>query len=76
MKRIPCAFSVSPDLLAKIDARAAALGLNRSAYIVQVVRSDLLGGDAALSIVAERRATYGTARARAGRRRRAKGREK
>jgi len=41
MKRIPCAFSCSPDFLAVVDERAKALGMNRSQYIVQVLRADI-----------------------------------
>ena len=62
MKRIPCAFSVTRELLEKIDARAEALGLSRSAYIVQVVRRDLMSGSSSLKIVAEKKAEYGTKR--------------
>ena len=63
MKRIPCAFSVAKELLEKIDARARALGMNRSAYIVQVVRMDLMSGSSGLNIVAEASAEYGTKKA-------------
>lgn len=34
--------SVTPDLLAAIDARAAQLDLNRSKYLQLLVRADLL----------------------------------
>lgn len=44
--RVPCAFSVEPEWLEKIDARCKSLGLSRSAYLLQLVRRDLLeGGD-------------------------------
>lgn len=64
MKRIPCAFSVSKELLEKIDARAEALGLSRSAYIVQIVRKDLMTGSSSLSIVAETKSEYGSKKKR------------
>lgn len=64
MKRIPCAFSVTKELLEKIDARAEALGLSRSAYIVQIVRRDLMSGSSSLNIVAETKSEYGTKRKR------------
>ena len=64
MKRIPCAFSVTKELLEKIDARAEALGLSRSAYIVQIVRRDLASGSSSLRIVAEEKSEYGTKKKR------------
>ena len=66
MKRIPCAFSVTRELLEKIDARAEALGLSRSAYIVQIVRKDLASGSSGLRIVAEKKAEYGTKKKKRG----------
>jgi hypothetical protein len=41
MARIPTAFSCSKELRDKIDARARSLGMNRSQYIIQVLRKDL-----------------------------------
>lgn len=58
MKRVACAFSVSREFLDLIDARARSLNLSRSAYIVQVLRKELLSGASGLNIVAERAATY------------------
>lgn len=37
-------FSISAELLAQIDARAAALGLNRSSYLASLARADLAQG--------------------------------
>lgn len=36
-------FSMPPDLIGKIDARARSLGLNRSSYVQQLIRRDLEG---------------------------------
>ena len=58
MKRIACAFSVSREFLDQIDARADELGLSRSAYIVQVLRKELISGASQLSIVAETSTDY------------------
>jgi len=70
MTRIPCAFSVNRELLEQIDARAKSLGMTRSAYIVHVVRNDLLRGAADLNIVAESPPSYTTRpRKRASRKR-------
>lgn len=41
--------SISVEQLARIDARAASLGLNRSQYLVQLARKDVsAGGDLVL----------------------------
>lgn len=58
MGRIPTAFSCSKELLDKIDARARSLEMNRSQYIIQVLRKDLSGSMSELSIVAEESAEY------------------
>ncbi len=63
MKRVACAFSVNREFLELIDARAESLGLSRSAYIVQVLRKELLSGSDSLSIVAEGRNDYGDTKA-------------
>ena len=57
-KTIPCAFSCTAEFLRKIDARAASLGMNRSQYILQVLRKDLFSGNQNLSIVGEQSAPY------------------
>lgn len=62
--RIPCAFSVSEDFLKLIDARAKSLDLSRSAYIVQVLRKEILSGSTEMRIVAEEKGTYGSRRAK------------
>ncbi len=59
MGRVPCAFSCDRELLDKIDARAKSLGMNRSQYVVQVLRRELLSGNDNLRIVAETSAPYG-----------------
>lgn len=59
MPRIPCAFSCSVEFLNLVDARAASLGMNRSQYVVQVLRQDLVTGKPNLNIVAEQAALYG-----------------
>ena len=58
MSRIPCAFSCSKEFLEKVDARAESLGMNRSQYIVQVLRRELFSDTTELSIVAEERDAY------------------
>lgn len=41
--------SISVEQLARIDARAASLGLNRSQYLIQLARKDVsTGGDLTL----------------------------
>jgi len=71
MARIPCGFSCNPEFLALIDERAQSLGMNRSQYIVQVIRNEIARGGADLSVVgskipdnrvAEPRAEYVTNR--------------
>ncbi len=58
MARIPCAVSCTREFLALVDRRAASLGLNRSAYIIQVLRQDLFSGKPNLNIVAESHGEY------------------
>ena len=58
MSRVPCAFSCDVEFLKLIDARAASLGMNRSQYVVQVLRQDLLTGRPNLNVVAESKPTY------------------
>ena len=48
MARIPCSFSAQEDFLARIDARAADLGMKRSEYIVHALRMELSRGGAML----------------------------
>ncbi len=60
MGRIPTAFSCDEKFLKLIDARAASLGMNRSQYIIQVLRHDLLDQSASLNIVAEEGSLYKT----------------
>jgi DNA-binding phage protein len=58
MPRIPCSFSAQEEVIAQIDARAAALGMKRSEYIVHALRAEIAGGGN-MSIVAEQRGGYG-----------------
>lgn len=51
-------FSCSRELAELIDARAASLHMNRSNYISQVLRQELLSGRPNLNIVAEQPAEY------------------
>jgi hypothetical protein len=51
MSRIPSAFSCPKEFLAMVDQRAASLGMTRSAYIVQVLRQDIMTGKPNLSII-------------------------
>jgi hypothetical protein len=47
--KIAISVSMSEELLLKLDARATALGLNRSQYLAQLARADLAsGGDLTL----------------------------
>ena len=59
MPRVPCAFSCSEEFLKIVDGRASSLGMNRSQYIVQVLRQDLITGRPNLNVVAEQAAVYG-----------------
>ena len=63
MKRIACAFSVTQEFLDKIDVRAQSLGMSRSAYMVQVLRNDLLTDSSSFKVAMERGATYGKKKA-------------
>jgi len=58
MGRIPTAFSCDEKFLKLIDARAVSLGMNRSQYIIQVLRRDLLNQSASLHVVAEEGVPY------------------
>jgi metal-responsive CopG/Arc/MetJ family transcriptional regulator len=61
MARIPTAFSCDKEFLKRIDARAESLGMNRSQYIIQVLRKDLMEDSEGLNIVAESGTTsYGS----------------
>ncbi len=60
MGRIPTAFSCDEEFLKLIDARAASLGMSRSHYIIQVLRSDLLEKSDGLNVVAEATTAYGS----------------
>jgi hypothetical protein len=60
MGRIPTAFSCDAKFLKLIDARAASLGMNRSQYIIQVLRRDLLDQSASLQVIAEEGVPYKT----------------
>ena len=53
MARIPCAFSCSREFLTQVDRRAASLGMTRSAYIVQLLRQDIINGSPNLNIVGQ-----------------------
>lgn len=53
MARIPCAFSCSREFLVLVDRRAASLGMTRSAYIVQLLRQDIINGRPNLNIVGQ-----------------------
>lgn len=59
MSRTACAFSCQKQFLDQVDQRAASLGMNRSAYIVQVLRQDLLSGKPNLNIMAGQMAIHG-----------------
>lgn len=60
MGRVPTAFSCDEEFLNRINARAASLGMNRSQYIIQVLRRDLMEQSDGLNIVAETGSTpYG-----------------
>ena len=41
MARVPCSFSAQEEFLARIDARAAQLGMKRSEFIVHALRHEL-----------------------------------
>lgn len=43
-----------------VDARASSLSMNRSQYIVQVLRQDLMSGQSNLNILAEAQPEYTT----------------
>ncbi|NKB23202.1 MAG: hypothetical protein GKR87_02200 [Kiritimatiellae bacterium] len=58
MTRIPCAFSCDKEFLAIIDERTNVLGMNRSQYIIQVLRNDIFDGQLTLKVVAEKKAKY------------------
>ena len=60
MSRVPSAFSCTREFLDMVDARAKSLGMNRSQYIVQVLRQDLLEGKRNLLVVGEDRTQYVT----------------
>ena len=53
MSRIPCAFSCQKEFLAMVDRRAASLGMNRTAYIIQLLRQDLMTGKPNLNIMSQ-----------------------
>lgn len=54
MKTHNVGIRFDPEMLAKLDRRAAKLGMDRSAYILACVRNELLTGDpTGLRIVAE-----------------------
>lgn len=59
MSRTACAFSCQKEFLALVDERAKSLGLTRSAYIVQVLRQDILSGRPNLNILAGQMAING-----------------
>lgn len=59
MSRAPCAFSCQRQFLAQVDQRADSLGMTRSAYIVQVLRQDILSGRPNLNIQAGQMAING-----------------
>lgn len=58
MTRIPCAFSCKKEFLDLVDKRAAALGMNRSAYIVQLLRQDIMSGKPNLNIISQQASIF------------------
>jgi metal-responsive CopG/Arc/MetJ family transcriptional regulator len=54
----PVTFSADRELIDRIDARAKSLGMNRSEYLAQLVRADLINPSAPLQIVAEMPTPY------------------
>lgn len=53
MARVPCAFSCPREFLTLVDQRAASLGMTRSAYIVQLLRQDIIHGRPNLNIIGQ-----------------------
>ena len=59
MSRVPCAVSCTKEFLEEVDRRARSLGMTRSAYIVQVLRQDIISGKPNLSIIAQQSVVNG-----------------
>lgn len=59
MNAMKLTISMPSELLRKVDQRAAELGLKRSQYLAQLIRSDLLGDEQSFQIAVEGKQKYG-----------------
>ena len=50
LKATRCSFTLAPDLRARAEERARALGLDFAAYVAAIVRNDLLRPQADLAL--------------------------
>lgn len=58
MKTVLVAFRMTPEQVEQLDARAEAFGMNRSQYILQVLRREIAAPADSLQIIAEKKTQY------------------